>query len=194
MIAGKIFFIAGALASLAFGWFAFPHVLYQKAEQPLQFSHKVHATTAGMKCEDCHSVLEDGRFTSIPALAKCAECHTAPIGSTKEEKMLVERFVIPGVEIPWHVYARQPDNVYFPHANHLKLAKLNCERCHGAHGATDKLRPYEYNPVTRYSRDIGEPRLLRAGAYLTPIAMKMDDCVRCHGDRKVETTCLDCHK
>jgi hypothetical protein len=194
MIAGKACFLAGVVASLGFGWFAFPRVLYQRSEQPLQFSHKVHATTAAMKCEDCHSVLADGRFSAIPPLAKCAECHSAAIGTTKEEKLLVERYVTPGREIPWHIYAGQPDNVFFPHANHLKLGKVDCGRCHGDHGKTDTLRAYEYDPITGYSRDIGEPKFLRAGAYRTRSAMKMDDCAQCHHEKKVETACLDCHK
>jgi hypothetical protein len=194
VIGGKITFLSGVLASLAFGWFAFPHLLFQRAPQPFRFSHKVHAGAAGMSCQDCHAILEDGRFAGIPSVEKCAGCHAAPVGSTPDEKVLVEQYVTPGKEIPWRVYARQPDNVYFPHVNHVKAAKLACERCHGGHGKTDALRPYEYDPITGYSRDLGEARLLRVGATRPVPEMRMDDCAACHKERKVETGCLDCHK
>ena len=39
---GLIFFTTGLAATLALGWLAFPAVLYEKVDQPLQFSHKVH--------------------------------------------------------------------------------------------------------------------------------------------------------
>lgn len=192
--AGKACFLAGAIAALGFGWFAFPRVFYQSAPQPLQFSHKVHTTTAGMQCEDCHTILTDGRFSAIPVVEKCAGCHAAPLGTTQEEKRLVDTFITPNREIPWRVYARQPDNVYFSHTNHVKLAKLQCSRCHGDQGKTDKLRAYEFDPITGYSRDIGEPKFLRVGSRRSTPSMKMDNCIACHDEHKVATYCLDCHK
>ena len=36
----------------------------------------------------------------------------------------------------------------------MKLAELKCEDCHGPHGASDTLRPYEENRISGYSRDI----------------------------------------
>ena len=193
--AGKVCFLAGVVAAFSFGWAGFPRVLYRSAPQPVQFSHKVHTSTAGMQCEDCHTILSDGRFSAIPVVEKCAGCHAAPLGETPEEKRFVERYVATNQEIPWRVYARQPDNVAFSHASHVKLAKLECARCHGEHAKTDKLRDYQFNPVTGYSRDIGEPKFLRAAARRGPTpAMKMDDCIACHQEKKVDTFCLDCHK
>ncbi len=194
MIAGKLSFIAGLAVSMALGWYAFPHVLYQRVDQPLRFSHKVHQTTAGMACDDCHSILASGRFSAIPGISKCAECHAAPVGETKDEKLLVANYVTPNREIPWKVYSRQPDNVYFSHANHIKLGKLACERCHNDHGKTDTLRPYEFDPISGYSRDLGESKFLRGAAFKTRTSMKMDDCSACHHERNVHTGCLDCHK
>jgi cytochrome c553 len=88
---GIIVFAAGLLAALGAGWLGFPKVLYQRTPQPLQFSHAVHTgEKAGMKCEDCHSLREDGSFSGIPAVAQCAGCHSAPLGTTAAEKQLVE--------------------------------------------------------------------------------------------------------
>lgn len=194
MMRGKIFFFSGLLVMLAFGWFAYPNALYRRTQQPLQFSHKVHTgEKGGMKCEDCHSIREDGTFSGVPVLDKCSGCHGAPMGSTADEKLLIDRYVTPNRGIPWLVYARQPDNVYFPHAEHVTLARLSCAHCHGQHGSTDRLRPLETNRISTYSRDIGGPSVSWIGSPVKN-GMRMDDCVRCHNQRSVTTGCLDCHK
>jgi hypothetical protein len=174
------FFSGGLALALAFGWLAFPRLLFARGEQPLRFSHQTHASeTTGLGCADCHPVGEDGRFAGIPRIDNCAGCHAEPQGESAEEKRLVEEYVAPGREIPWLVYSRQPENVRFPHAVHVKRAGLACERCHGAHGASDVLPVHETNRVTGYSRDL----------------TKMSDCESCHAQHFPErTACLACHK
>jgi hypothetical protein len=190
-----ITFAGGLLLALAAGWLALPRLLYARAEQPLRFSHKTHTSEkTGFKCEDCHSVREDGRFAGIPALESCAGCHSEPQGQSADEKRLVEEYVKPGREIPWRIYARQPDNVHFPHAVHVKRAAVACERCHGPHGTTDSLRPYEENRVSGYSRDIWGPSLARFGNASWQ-GMKMTDCEACHVQHgRAHTSCLACHR
>ena len=70
-------------------------------------------------------------------------------------------------------------------STHVKRGKLTCESCHGAQGSTDKLRRYQVDRISGYSRDIwgGQGR-----------PMTMDDCVDCHRESKLEHSCLDCHK
>jgi len=192
--AGLAFFGSGFLAALAGGWIVFPSLLYERSEQPMAFSHEAHAgESLGMACEDCHAFRQDGRFSGIPAVAKCAECHQEAIGTTPEEKKLVEEFVSKGREIPWLVYSRQPDNTWFPHAIHVKLAGLACDACHGPHGKGAALRPFERNRISGYSRDIWGPSIARAG--LEPWqGHKMTDCSECHHERGIEESCLDCHR
>ena len=191
---GVILFFTGLLGSLGAGWFGFPRVLYEQKRQPLQFSHKTHTgAKAGMKCEDCHAIREDGGFAGIPAVSQCGTCHAAAMTSSADEKLLVEKYVASGQEIGWLVYARQPGNVYFSHAVHAKRAKLACERCHGGHGATENLRRYERNRISGYSRDIWGRDITRlhqpAGS-----GMKMSDCEKCHEENRVTSSCLTCHK
>jgi hypothetical protein len=186
--------LTGFVAALAAGWLAFPGLLYRSEPQPLRFSHAVHAgEKGGMVCEDCHQLREDGRFTGIPGVSRCAECHQSPLGDTPEEKRLVEEFVKPGREIPWKVYARQPDHVFFPHATHVRLAGLACQDCHGPHGSSDFLPRYESDRLTGYSRSI-EGRSLARFARETWEGKKMVDCSHCHGAKGVRESCLDCHK
>lgn len=190
-----IAFSTGLVLALAAGWLGLPHLLYARAEQPLRFSHKTHTSDkTGFACEDCHPVREDGSFAGIPALDNCATCHSEPLGASAEEKRLVDDYVQPGREIPWLVYSRQPENVHFPHAVHVKRAAIACQRCHGRHGETDTLRPYQQNRLSGYSRDIWGPSLARIG---NPEGqgMKMSDCVACHeASGRAHTSCLACHR
>jgi len=188
-------FLSGLALVVTFGWVALPAALYVRAEQPLQFSHEVHTSEAlGLSCEDCHGFRADGSYVGIPGVAKCAECHSSPVGETAEEKRLVAEYVTPGREIPWRVYARQPDNAHFPHAQHVKQAAIACAECHGSHGKTNQLRPLETDRISGYSRDVAgfsPVRFVRRPGD----GMQMRDCEACHAQRHVAATaCLDCHK
>lgn len=190
----KLFIIAGILFGLFIGWYAFPFVLYRSIEQPLQFSHLTHTgEKGGMACEDCHTTNDNGRFQGIPAVAKCAECHASPLGETENEKHLVDNYITPGKEIPWLVNSRQPDNAFFSHAPHINLGEMKCENCHGQYGSSEFAKTYQSNRISGYSRDIW-------GANISGISsnswegMKMDKCVRCHGDNGRRDGCVACHK
>jgi menaquinone reductase, multiheme cytochrome c subunit len=171
------------------GWILFPYALYERKEQPIQFSHKVHAETAGLTCDICHALNNDGRFSGIPPLAKCAECHAVVIGNSPHEKILVNNYIKPRQEIPWLAYSHQPQNVFFSHASHIQLANLPCKECHGAHGTSDSLPDYERNRITGYSRDIAG-----RGLFGVHHGMTMKDCAHCHKQHNVNNTCLKCHK
>jgi hypothetical protein len=135
----------------------------------------------------------EGRFQGIPATSQCATCHSSPVGQSSNEKVLIERYVTPGKEIPWRIYSRQPDNAYFSHAAHLKLGQLKCEECHGPHGKSAQLRTYQVNRISGYSRDIWGPNI--SGFPSEPWqGMKMDRCLSCHARQGRRDGCIDCHK
>ncbi|MGB2869796.1 MAG: menaquinone reductase multiheme cytochrome c subunit QrcA [Bacteroidota bacterium] len=186
--------LAGVVFSLMFGWFVFPALLYKSVEQPIQFSHAVHTGEAvGMKCEDCHAIREDGRFSGIPNVQQCAGCHQEQVGTSENEKKLVEEYVKKNREVPWLVYARQPENTYFSHVRHVKEGQLACERCHGPHGTSTELRSYEENRISGYSKDIWGSNIARI-KFEPWQGMKMDDCVACHETKNAQRACIDCHK
>lgn len=191
--AGRLALVAGLAGGLALGWLALPAWLYGRQAQPLDFNHDLHTAQAGLACADCHAFLADGSFGGIPGTAACAECHAEPLGGSQAEQVLVDDYVTPGREIPWLVYARQPQNVLFSHAPHVVLAGIECRRCHGDHGIGQTLPPYEYNRISTYSRNIWGPRILGGGAEVWD-SMKMSDCSRCHAERGVQDSCLMCHK
>jgi hypothetical protein len=169
-------FLAGVVVALGAGWAGFPRLIYKTVPQPVDFSHKAHADTA--KCEDCHALRADGTFAGIPTLDKCAGCHAAPMGSSAAEKAFIDRYVKPGREPQWGDYARQPVNVFFSHAAHLRHGKVKCQECHGDMGAATSLRPYREDRISGYSSE----------------TMSMDACIDCHHRNKLENSCLECHK
>lgn len=199
-----LFFIAGFLASFFAGWIVFPKLLYSTKHQPIDFNHEMHMTIVSNGCESCHFFREDGTFSGVPGLAQCIDCHQEVQGDTEHEALFVEEYVSKGKEVPWLIYSRQPDCVFFSHAAHIKLAKMDCETCHGTIGQSASLKPYEYNKITGYSRDIwGKNPENYLGLKTKPYdRMKMDDCEACHlkepGRRSTVSTekdgCFVCHK
>lgn len=191
---GKSLFFFGITGMLLFGWVAFPLLLYRSVDQPIQFSHITHTgDNIAMICSDCHGFEKDGRFCGLPSTGKCAECHSQKIGMSPEEIKLVRDFITPHKEIQWAVYSRQPENVYFSHATHVKLGDIECQSCHSGHGNTDKLRPARFNRISGYSPDVFGRTLFNIPA--TPSqGLRMDDCVECHRQSGMKESCIDCHK
>jgi hypothetical protein len=188
-----ILLFVGLVIGSAFGFWATPTILYAEKAQPLQFNHKLHLEQVSDSCKSCHKLREDGSFSGIPSIQSCKECHEAdsPMGDGANEAAFLE-YLKKNQPIPWLVYSRQPDCVFFSHAAHTANAGLECAQCHADHGQTTKLRPYEYNRLTGYSRDIWGTGPIGLGG--PPHRMKMDDCAKCHSENGVNRACFVCHK
>lgn len=184
----------GLICALLAGWEIFPRELYVQQREPVEFHHKTHAAKSGVtQCDQCHALRSDGGFVGVPPLETCSACHSAKMGTSRDEATLVDKYITPGQPVPWSVYSQQPANVWFSHAIHVKRAKLACTECHSTYGETDQVRIYEQNRISGYSRDIwghSISRMRRAPGD----GMKMSDCEGCHRQRNVEVGCLGCHK
>jgi hypothetical protein len=196
-----LFFIFGLAASMILGWVIFPKLLYSQKTQPIDFNHALHNELVDNGCQSCHFFREDGSFSGAPTLAQCIDCHDEVQGTSPEEIRFVRDYVQPGREVPWLIYARQPDNVFFSHAAHVLMGKMECAACHGDIGESTHLRVYQSNRITGYSRDIWGHNI--AGLSPGPSKrMKMDTCADCHKTYNVKQTsvqtlregCFVCHK
>ena len=152
-------------------------------------------------CESCHFFREDGSYSGVPKLAQCIDCHEEVQGEDPEEERFVEEYVAKGKEVPWLIYSKQPDCVFFSHAAHVKKGGMECKTCHGPIGESTTLRVYEENRVTGLSRDIWGKNISGLNKN-TWDSMKMGDCADCHMEEtgrksSVQTEkdgCLVCHK
>lgn len=190
----RLVFAFGLATALFLGWAVFPRVLYSQRHQPLDFLHKTHAEKSGLAdCAECHSIREDGAFAQLPSTEKCAGCHSEKVGESKAEAILVDQYIKPGQDTPWLVYSRQPANIWFSHAIHVKRASLACTQCHASYGESDNVRAYEVNRISGYSRDIWGHSMLRIHRSAGD-GMKMSDCEECHRKHNLEVGCLGCHQ
>ena len=196
-----LFFVAGLVLSLVVGWIVFPELLYSQKEQPVNFNHALHLEEVDDGCESCHFFREDGSFSGVPKLAQCVDCHEEAQGEDPNEIIFVEEYAAKDKEVPWLIYSKQPDCVFFSHAAHIKGAELECSICHGHIGESESSKIYEENRITGYSRDIWGKNI---GGFKknTWDRMKMDDCAECHKKITDKATsvqtrkdaCFVCHK
>jgi hypothetical protein len=188
-------FLVGLGIALAVGWVVYPALLYSEKEQPVQFNHELHMLEVPDDCASCHFFREDGTFAGVPTLNECIGCHESAIGETEEELKFVEEYVEKGREVPWLIYSRQPDCVFFSHAAHVTKAGMSCEECHGPIGQSTSLKPYQQNRITGYSRDIWGTDLTGLFKQHPWDSMKMDDCAKCHEkETGSKGACFQCHK
>ena len=196
-----LFFILGLVASLVLGWVVFPQLLYSSKEQPIQFNHALHNDEVDEECESCHFFREDGTYSGVPKLEQCIDCHEEVQGEDPEEEKFVTQYVEKDREVPWLIYSRQPDHVFFSHVAHVKMGKMDCVTCHGHIGESESLKTYQANRITGISRDIWGKNIagLKKNSW---DRMKMDDCSECHvrenvNQNSVQTLkggCFVCHK
>src|SRR3989337_1515092 len=55
-------------------------------EQPIFFSHKIHAGDNQIPCQYCHSYVTESTMPGIPSMQKCMGCHTFIAGKDEEYK------------------------------------------------------------------------------------------------------------
>lgn len=139
---------------LAYGYLM--QVGIDQGYQPIQeihYSHKIHAGDNQIDCKFCHSAARTSKTAGIPSLNVCMNCHknieeyTGPVTDqyTKEfydgeiQKLYdavgwdAENAQYTGVQKPvkWTRIHNLPDHVYFNHSQHVTVAGVACQQCHG---------------------------------------------------------------
>ena len=123
-------FGAGSVA-VAMVWVRTPAITMQgrRVEQPVPFSHQIHAAGLQIDCRYCHATVERTPSAGMPSTRTCIGCHNAAwLSSAAFEP--VRRSLRTGEPIPWNRVNHLPDFVYFNHAIHVNR-NVPCASCHG---------------------------------------------------------------
>lgn len=121
-------------------------VAHYKPSQPIAFDHTLHAgkDNLAINCQYCHSGVEKSRHAGIPSANVCMNCHKAVSEGTKTGPGEIAKIyeatgwdpttmTYTGHEKPivWNKVHNLPDHVYFNHSQHVAVAKIECQKCHG---------------------------------------------------------------
>lgn len=124
-----------------------------KPVQPIEFSHKVHAGDNGINCEYCHSSAKHSKTSGIPTNNVCMNCHKfineykGEVYGGKDKAFFdgeitkVQQsagwdkakfaYTSNGKGIEWVRVHNLPDFAYYNHSQHVTVAGLACQTCHG---------------------------------------------------------------
>lgn len=99
-------------------------------EQPIAFSHKLHAGEYEINCTYCHTGVYKGKQAGIPSANICMNCHNA-IKRESPEIQKIYTALEKDQPIEWIRVHNLPDLAYFNHAQHTNVGGLDCINCHG---------------------------------------------------------------
>ena len=103
-------------------------------DQPVKFSHAVHAGQNNTDCIYCHSYAPYSKTAGFPAENICMNCHLLVRNGTRSGVFEIGK-VISAFEnrkpIEWIKVYNLPDHVFFSHAQHVGAGELTCRECHG---------------------------------------------------------------
>jgi hypothetical protein len=122
--------------------------------QPIHYSHRIHAGENGIDCKYCHSAARVGKHSNIPSLNVCMNCHkniseVAETTATEEYSKVfydgeiaklydavgwdksLQKYTGKTKPVKWVRIHNLPDHVYFNHSQHVTVAGVECQTCHG---------------------------------------------------------------
>lgn len=136
-------------------------------EQPIFYSHKVHAGINQISCLYCHGNAWESKHATVPSLNVCMNCHAAINDYTKGPKLFREdgsevdgtaeiqklysytgydpkagKYTAPGKPVEWVKIHNLPDHVFFSHAQHIRAGQVQCQTCHGPITEMDEVKQF----------------------------------------------------
>ncbi len=132
-------------------------------EQPIKFSHKVHSGENKIQCIYCHTGVYESKYASIPPVSICLNCHNVITRGTNTAEMEIDKIhesVNSGKPVRWVKVYNLPKHVFFSHAQHVKVGKIECKTCHGDVASMGRIQQV--------------------------VDLSMGWCVNCHRETKVD--------
>ena len=151
-------FVTTVFMILASGYLVYGYLMqiginqnYQPV-QPIHYSHRIHAGSNGINCKYCHSAARVSKNAGIPSLNVCMNCHkniaeVADSTATPEyskafydgeiKKLYTavgwdgSKYTGKSSPVKWVRIHNLPDFAYFNHSQHVTVAGIECQKCHG---------------------------------------------------------------
>jgi len=98
-------------------------------QQPVPYSHALHAGQLGIDCRYCHTTVDKAAFAAVPPTQTCMNCHSK-IRATSAKLLPIRESYATGLPVPWVKVHDLPDFVYFDHSAHVGRG-VGCVECHG---------------------------------------------------------------
>ncbi len=122
--------------------------------QPIHYSHRIHAGSNGINCNYCHSAARVSKNAGIPSLNVCMNCHKsiAEVSDTTATPEYSKAFYDNEIDklykavgwdkvnqkytgitqpVKWIRIHNLQSFVYFNHSQHVTVAQVACQTCHG---------------------------------------------------------------
>ncbi|MFT6865863.1 MAG: mono/diheme cytochrome c family protein [Cyclobacteriaceae bacterium] len=144
--------------------------------QPIAFSHELHAGLYEIDCNYCHTGVRKSKSANIPSANICMNCHSGiqNVGGQSGVSQEIAK-VYAAIDfdpetgeygdnpkpIEWVRVHNLPDLAYFNHSQHVEVAGLDCQTCHGP--IQEMSVVYQYSTLT------------------------MGWCINCHRETEVNT-------
>ena len=189
---GFVKFLSVIVLLIGGAWFLFGFFMQVGVDQgyqpiqPIAFSHKIHAGDNKIDCQYCHSSAKHSKTSGIPSVNVCMNCHKNiteyegqvteehnkefydgeiqkiydAIGFDPETRQYIENYEQKPIE--WVRIHNLPDFAYYNHSQHVNVAGIKCQKCHGPVETMDEV--YQYSPLT------------------------MGWCIDCHRETEVDMT------
>lgn len=166
--------VTAVLFLLASGYFVYGYFMQVGVDQgyepvqPIHYSHRIHAGDNGIDCKYCHSSARVSKHSGIPSLNVCMNCHksiseVAPetlaegkeygVDYNAEIQKLYEAVGWDGTSytgeskpVKWIRIHNLPDFAYFNHSQHVSVAGVECQTCHGPVEEMEIM--YQHAPLT----------------------------------------------
>jgi len=193
-------------------WNVGVHDGYQPV-QPIKFSHQLHAGVNQIDCQYCHTGAATSKNASIPSLNACMNCHNYVTAEEKYNGQPSPEIQKIWQAIDWDPESRTygdnpkpvewirihnlPDLAYFNHSQHVTVAGIECQRCHGPIETMEEV--YQYSPLTMkwciechqetevnakdnayYDQLIAAHDKLKNGEKITAAVLGGLECGKCH--------------
>jgi hypothetical protein len=136
-----------ALTGCEFDWGSIGYNKGYAPEQPVPFSHELHAGTYKVPCLYCHSSAERANHSSVPSLNICMNCHIVVATDSPHIQKIAAAYN-DNKPIAWQNVHLLPDHVKFNHKRHVERfgAPNACHKCHGPVETMEVM--YQHAPLS----------------------------------------------